>query len=116
MAEASLSAASRAKASAANRVLQPGTDMAAWLREAFAPAGKPIDLGPHHYAVSALLDRLRSIQANDLTRLLQSAEDGVRFDDPNPLNGAQERRGFVQRMVCPAFDVIMSEPPQNPTP
>jgi hypothetical protein len=42
------------------------------------PAGQPIDLGPHHYAVSALLDRLRSIRANDLTRLLQSAEDARR--------------------------------------
>ncbi|BCJ53792.1 hypothetical protein Asp14428_52670 [Actinoplanes sp. NBRC 14428] len=39
------------------------------------PAGKPIDLGPHHYAVSALLDRLRSITPNDLARLAQSAED-----------------------------------------
>ena len=26
------------------------------------PAGAPIDLGPHHYAVSALLDRLRSLR------------------------------------------------------
>ena len=39
------------------------------------PAGKPIDLGPHHYAVSALLDRLRSIRPNDLARLVRSAED-----------------------------------------
>ena len=39
------------------------------------PAGKPIDLGPHHYAVSALLDRLRSITPNDLARLAQAAED-----------------------------------------
>ena len=42
------------------------------------PAGQPIDLGPHHYAVSALLDRLRSIRANDLARLSQSAEDARR--------------------------------------
>ena len=42
------------------------------------PAGQPIDLGPHHYAVSALLDRLRSIRANDLARLTQSAEDARR--------------------------------------
>jgi len=39
------------------------------------PAGKPIDLGPHHYAVSALLDRLRTITPRDLARLTQSAED-----------------------------------------
>jgi len=42
------------------------------------PAGQPIDLGPHHYAVSALLDRLHSIRANDLARLTQSAEDARR--------------------------------------
>jgi hypothetical protein len=42
------------------------------------PAGQPIDLGPHHYAVSALLDRLRSVRANDLARLVQSAEDARR--------------------------------------
>jgi hypothetical protein len=42
------------------------------------PAGAPIDLGPHHYAVSALLDRLRSIRPNDLSRLVSSAEDARR--------------------------------------
>ena len=42
------------------------------------PVGAPIDLGPHHYVVSALLDRLRSIRANDLARLSQSAEDARR--------------------------------------
>ncbi|WP_305784846.1 hypothetical protein [Symbioplanes lichenis] len=42
------------------------------------PAGKPIDLGPHHYAVSALLDRLRSLSANDLARLTSSAADARR--------------------------------------
>ena len=42
------------------------------------PAGAPIDLGPHHYAISSLLDRLRSIGAKDLARLVQSAEDARR--------------------------------------
>ena len=42
------------------------------------PTGAPIDLGPHHYAVSALLDRLRSIRPADLTRLTQSADDARR--------------------------------------
>src|SRR3954469_10490176 len=40
--------------------------------------GAPIDLGPHHYAVSALLDRLRSLRARDLSRLSASAEDARR--------------------------------------
>jgi hypothetical protein len=42
------------------------------------PSGAPIDLGPHHYAISALLDRLRSIRPNDLTRLVNSGEDARR--------------------------------------
>nr|WP_221378450.1 hypothetical protein [Actinoplanes polyasparticus] len=42
------------------------------------PTGAPIDLGPHHYTVSALLDRLRSLRSSDLSRLLASAEDSRR--------------------------------------
>jgi len=42
------------------------------------PTGAPIDLGPHHYAVSALLDRLRSLRSTDLSRLVTSAEDARR--------------------------------------
>jgi hypothetical protein len=42
------------------------------------PAGAPIDLGPHHYAVSALLDRLRSLRRMDLARLVTSSDDARR--------------------------------------
>jgi hypothetical protein len=42
------------------------------------PVGAPIDLGPHHYAVSALLDRLRSLRTSDLSRLNASSEDARR--------------------------------------
>ncbi len=42
------------------------------------PPGAPIDLGPHHYAVSSLLDRLRSLGSKDLGRLSASAEDARR--------------------------------------
>jgi hypothetical protein len=42
------------------------------------PPGAPIDLGPHHYAVSALLERLRSLRSSDLSRLNSSAEDARR--------------------------------------
>ena len=42
------------------------------------PVGAPIDLGPHHYAVSALLERLRSLRTSDLNRLNASAEDARR--------------------------------------
>ena len=42
------------------------------------PAGAPIDLGPHHYTLSSLLDRLRSLRSADLGRLGSSAEDARR--------------------------------------
>ncbi|MCU7727143.1 hypothetical protein ODJ79_25730 [Actinoplanes sp. KI2] len=42
------------------------------------PVGAPIDLGPHHYTVSALLDRLRSLRSMDMNRLSASAEDARR--------------------------------------
>jgi len=42
------------------------------------PVGAPIDLGPHHYVLSALFDRLRSLRSKDLNRLLISAEDARR--------------------------------------
>ncbi|MEV6487144.1 hypothetical protein AB0M20_00695 [Actinoplanes sp. NPDC051633] len=38
----------------------------------------PIDLGPHHYAVSSLLEKLRSIRQKDLSRLVTAAEDARR--------------------------------------
>jgi hypothetical protein len=42
------------------------------------PGGAPVDLGPHHYAVSALLDRLRTVRPADRVRLTQAAEDARR--------------------------------------
>ena len=42
------------------------------------PVGAPIDLGPHHYTLSALLDRLRSLRSTDLSRLITSSEDARR--------------------------------------
>jgi len=42
------------------------------------PTGAPIDLGPHHYAISSLLDRLRSLLPPDVDRLVRSAEDARR--------------------------------------
>ena len=46
------------------------------LRKLHAEA--PIDLGPHHYAISSLLDRLRSIRPKDLARLVASTQDARR--------------------------------------
>jgi hypothetical protein len=42
------------------------------------PAGAPIDLGPHHYTVSALLDRLRTLRPEDRQRVASSADDARR--------------------------------------
>jgi hypothetical protein len=42
------------------------------------PAAPPIDLGPHHLSVSALLDRLRTLRPEDARRLCRAAEDSRR--------------------------------------
>jgi hypothetical protein len=42
------------------------------------PGGAPVDLGPHHYTVSALLDRLRTVRPADRVRLVQAADDARR--------------------------------------
>jgi hypothetical protein len=39
------------------------------------PAVAPLDLGPHHYAVTALLDRLRTLRPAEVPRLEHTAED-----------------------------------------
>ncbi len=42
------------------------------------PTGAPIDLGPHHYTVSALLDRLRTLRPEDRERVATAADDARR--------------------------------------
>lgn len=42
------------------------------------PAGAPIDLGPHHFAVSGLLDRLRTLRPADARRLARGADESRR--------------------------------------
>ncbi|WP_433792360.1 hypothetical protein [Actinoplanes sp. CA-252034] len=42
------------------------------------PSGPPIDLGPHHYTVSALLDRLRTLRLEDRQRVSTAADDARR--------------------------------------
>ncbi|WP_430780625.1 hypothetical protein [Actinoplanes sp. G11-F43] len=42
------------------------------------PSGAPIDLGPHHYTVSALLDRLRTLRPEDRERVSTAADDARR--------------------------------------
>ena len=42
------------------------------------PVGAPIDMGPHHYTVSALLDRLRTLRLEDRERVSAAADDARR--------------------------------------
>ncbi|GAA4932410.1 hypothetical protein [Actinoplanes utahensis] len=42
------------------------------------PAGAPIDMGPHHYTVSALFDRLRTLRPEDRLRVSTAADDARR--------------------------------------
>jgi hypothetical protein len=42
------------------------------------PGGPPVDLGPHHYALSALLDKIRSARPVDKARLVQVADESRR--------------------------------------
>jgi hypothetical protein len=42
------------------------------------PAAPPIDLGPHHLAVSGLLDRLRTLRPEDARRFGRAADDNRR--------------------------------------
>ncbi len=42
------------------------------------PANPPIDLGPHHYAVTSLLDRVRTVSSHEVHRLLRAADDSRR--------------------------------------
>ncbi|HEY8532286.1 MAG TPA: hypothetical protein VIL44_00170 [Micromonospora sp.] len=39
------------------------------------PAAPPVDLGPHHYTISRLLDRLRSLRATEARRLARVARE-----------------------------------------
>src|SRR5205814_456454 len=56
----------------------PGQDVRGplWLRG--RPATPPIDLGPHHHAVTALLDRVRTVSSHEVHRLLRAGDDSRR--------------------------------------
>jgi hypothetical protein len=42
------------------------------------PANPPIDLGPHHYAVTSLMERVRTVSSADVARMLRAADDSRR--------------------------------------
>ena len=90
MAEASLSPAARAKASAANKVWGAGSDIAAWLREALAQRGD---------AASALRFRHEALAARFERRAIEPACEALRRRDLEKIYAegyeARESQGFV---------------------
>ena len=89
MAASSLSAAARAKASAANSVWQAGSEVSKWLREALAPPGDPLTaFRMRHEALGARLPKpnasaTESIRRKDLEKLFAEGYE------------ARERDGLV---------------------
>lgn len=83
MAEAAINAPSRAKASPANTVWSAETDVAAWLREAFADKGDPLK---HHAALGQRIKEPattpEAVRRKDLDRIYEAYE-------------AQEIRGLI---------------------
>ena len=103
MTDASLSAASRAKASAANRLLLPSTDIAAWLREAFAPAGKPVEgFRLRHEALAARLAKISEPHGDNLQRreLERMFPDGYEAQESEGLvTGTGHRAGRSEALL-----------------
>jgi malonate decarboxylase beta subunit len=93
MADAALAAGARAKASAANAVWEPGLDLAAWLREAFADATGARE---RHAALAARLAKehvspLERVQRKDLERIYAGAYEAREGD--GLLAGKGQRNG-----------------------
>lgn len=84
MAEATLAAAARAKASSANTVWAADTDVAAWLREAFADEGDPLQ---HHLGLGQRIKDPSSPPESVRRRELERIYDGG--------YEAQESRGLI---------------------
>jgi len=108
IAESSLSAAARAKASAANHVWAPGSDVRRWMREALAPPGDPLaGFRLRHEALGArLVDTQKAdpeaIRRRDLEKLFPEGyeareRDGVVTGDAKRGGKAESLLGLVSR-------------------
>jgi acetyl-CoA carboxylase beta subunit len=103
MAEASLSAAGRAKASSANRVLEAGEDITGWLREALAPAGKPLE-GFHmrHEALGARVPKIaeppgEGVQRKELERMFPQGYEAQ--ESEGLVTGIGRREGRTEALL-----------------
>lgn len=103
MAAAALSATARAKTSAANRVWEPGSDAAAWLREALAPAGEPVAaFRANHRALGERLTRTPEASAEPLRRkdLERLFAQGYEAKDRDGLvTGEAQRDGATEHLL-----------------
>ena len=104
MAEAALSAAARSKASAANTVWTPETDLRTWLREALAPRGDPVAaLRMHHEALAARFDDQGSdapwegLQRRDLERIYKQGYEAR--ESQGLITGEGRREGGAETFV-----------------
>jgi hypothetical protein len=103
MAMASMSAAARAKSSAANHVLQPGDDIDGWLRDALAPPGKVIEaFRMRHEALGARLPKsgagvAEALRRKDLERIFSEGCDAR--DADGLVTGEGKRDGRTEALL-----------------
>ena len=104
MAEATLSASSRAKASAANTVWNPDAGAAPWLREALAEVRDPVaDFHARHHALAARFERplaapaWESVRRRDLEKIYDGGYEAR--ESEGILEGRGTRGGLEERFV-----------------
>lgn len=104
MAEATLSAASRAKASDANAIWDPGQGPAAWLREALVSGGDAVaGFRARHAALAARFERppappsWENVRRRDLERIYDGGYEARESD--GVLEGRGMREGAEERFV-----------------
>ena len=104
MAEATLSAAARARASAANSVWDPSTGPSAWLREVLAEAGDPVArLRARHEALASRFERplaqrpFEGVRRKDLEKIYDGGYEARECE--GILEGRGSRGGVEERFV-----------------
>jgi hypothetical protein len=104
MAEASLSPAARAKASAANSVWTPGEDLGRWLREALAPRSDPAKgLRFRHEALAARFEKRPAeppwepVRRRDLERIYEAGYEAR--ESQGLIEGRGQREGKPEAIL-----------------
>lgn len=103
MAEATMSAAARAKASPANTVWESGADVAAWLREAVQPLDAPAAFRERHAGIGARLDKSalqrpwEGVRRRDLEKIYDGGHEAREVD--GIIEGSGRRDGIEERFI-----------------